>query len=488
MISEQTSAAPNGDTSVILPGPANSMDVKQVVDLRLKALDKTSLLETLSIDFRDRPTPLPVIQMPINLLTYNPNTHRIRAQRALDPERNKALDSDPFGQTAQKYLHDLLMGSPTDPGKTDPSFEALREDLRDHGQNEPGIITRSGILINGNTRRAALKELGAENIRVAVLPEDAGLDDIQNIELALQLRRDHRRDYSFMNLLLAIDERVAAGHQPSKIQRAFRMKAATFERNVWILHFVREAIERSRADGVAGAELSMRLIDFEADQGQLEELYRAWNVLKGKSPDQAEALKEQRLVAMVLDKSKTDLRLIEADFAKKYLKDLVPKVSTLAAPKSIPGTSIKTAAPSADLESLKSFTTSILKAKAAELSPSLVTSDQLTQATATLKNVDTAFDSALDKAGKNSRVTKRRFAAVERLTDAAESLDLATSAVADARATANFDADDLDDALGQIQRSITKLAQLVLRSADSPAERPGLTWLREAATVKDTDS
>ncbi|MFF5082157.1 ParB N-terminal domain-containing protein [Actinoplanes sp. NPDC000266] len=488
MISEQTSATTNGDTSVILSGPANAVDVQNVVELRLDALDKSGLLETLSIEYRDRPLPLPVIQMPINLLTYNPNTHRIRAQRALDPERDRALEVDPYGQTAQKYLHDLLMGSPTDPGKTDPSFDALKEDLREHGQNDPGIITRSGVLINGNTRRAALKELGSENIRVAVLPKDAGLDDIQGIELALQLRKDHRRDYSFMNLLLAIDERVASGHPPVKIQRAFRMKAATFERNVWILQFVREAIERSRSAGTAGAELSMRLIDFEADQGQLEELYRAWNVLKANSPDQAEALKEQRLAAMVLDKSKTDLRLIDADFTQKYLKRIVPDIVATAAPRAIPGTSITTSPPSAELEKLKSWTTSILKAKATELYPALVTPEKLAEASKELKNIDEAFNSALDKAGKNSRVTKRRYAAVERLTDASESLDLAASAVAEARATANFDADDLDDALSQLQVSITKLAQLVLRSAEKAQDRPGLAWLRGATTLKDDAS
>jgi hypothetical protein len=93
-----------------MPEPANSVDVQRLVEQRLNALDKGSLHETLTIEFRDRPMPLPVIQMPIDVLVYNPNTHRIRAQRALDPERDTALDSEPYGQVAQKYLHDLLMG------------------------------------------------------------------------------------------------------------------------------------------------------------------------------------------------------------------------------------------------------------------------------------------------------------------------------------------------------------------------------------------
>ncbi|MGW4942068.1 hypothetical protein ACWEOZ_10820 [Actinoplanes sp. NPDC004185] len=473
-----------------LPAPANAADVQKVVEQRLEALDKGSLQETLTIEFRGRPASLPVIQMPIDALAYNPNTHRIRAQRATDPERDTALDAEPYGVVAQKYLHDLLMGSPANPGKVDPSFEALKEDLREHGQNEPGIITRSGVLINGNTRRAALKTLGAEHIRVAVLPSDTGIEDIQNVELALQLRKDHRRDYSFMNLLLALDERVAAGQEPSKIQRAFRMRPATFERNIWILGFVREAIERSRQRLGDGAEVSLRLIDFEADQGQLEELYNAWNKLKAKSSDEAELVKEQRLVAMVLDKSKTDLRLIEADFATKYLKNVIPVQvpKPPVPPSTIPGTSIKTAPASDELQVLRDFATSVLKARALEQSPSAATPAEITQASDVLKKVDAAMDSALDKAGKNSRIKKRRFAPVERLSDVADSVDAATGSVADARATGNFNADDLDEALIKVQESLAKLAQLVSRSVDTGADRPGLAWLRTAARLADTDA
>jgi hypothetical protein len=182
--------------------------------------------------------------MPVDLLHFNPDTHRIRAQRSMDPDRERKLESDPFGETAQNYLHQLLMGDPTDPSKIDPSFIALKDDLREHGQTDPGIITRSGVLINGNTRRAALKEIGEKNIRVGVLPPDAGHDDLQSIELSLQLRKDHKRDYSFMNFLLAVDERAVAGELAANIQRDFHIQATTYERSRWILEFVREALDR----------------------------------------------------------------------------------------------------------------------------------------------------------------------------------------------------------------------------------------------------
>jgi hypothetical protein len=80
--------------------------------------------------------------MPVDLLHYNPDTHRIRAQRSINPALERDLETDPFGESGQNYLHQLLMGDPTDPSKTDQSFTALKDDLREHGQSEPGIITR----------------------------------------------------------------------------------------------------------------------------------------------------------------------------------------------------------------------------------------------------------------------------------------------------------------------------------------------------------
>jgi hypothetical protein len=295
--------------------------------------------ETVTIEWRGQPHHIPVISMPLDLLHYNPDTHRIRAQRSVNPVLERDLETDPFGASGQNYLHQLLIGDPTDPSKTDQSFTALKDDLHEHGQTEPGIITRAGVLINGNTRQAALKELGEQYIRVGVLPPDAGYDDLQSIELSLQLRRDHKRDYSFMNSLLAIDERAAAGQLAAKIQSDFRIKATTYEQRRWILEFVRDAIDRSRVDGANSQKLALRLVDFESHQGKLEELYRAYTTLKAKSSDEAEALREQRLLAIVLDKSKTDLRLIESNFVQRYMKSALPTVATTVTPAlRIPGT------------------------------------------------------------------------------------------------------------------------------------------------------
>jgi hypothetical protein len=461
--------------------PANAADVRSVVEERLEALkSQGGTQETETVEWRDGKVHVPVISMPVDLLTYNPATHRIRAQRSTDPVRDRSLDDDPFGATAQAYLHDLLMADPADPSKVDPSFDALKEDLREHGQNDPGIITRAGMLINGNTRRAALKELGHPSMRVGVLPPDASDADLLSIELSLQLRRDHRRDYSFMNFLLTLDEQARSGRKPADIQKDFRMRATTFEQCRWILEFVNEAISRSNVTTEAGSARSLRLVDFETHQGKLEELYRAYTKRKATSPEEAETLRELRLLALILDKSKTDLRLIESDFKEKYLIGLVPRATEQSgAGVKIPGTKVVAKGPSADVQALKQFTTDVLRAKAIELSPGASTPTEAKEAGDQLREVRDAMERALDRAGRQGRILKKRLAAVDRISDAVDDVDLAIAAVAEARTTGNFEPEDLAEVLDGLRSSLTKLAQIVTRGSDS--ELAGLAWLRSVA-------
>ena len=462
--------------------PPNADDVRQLVEERLAALDgNRDTQETVTVEWRGEQLPVPVISMPVRLLHYNPDTHRIRAQRSFDPERERDLETDPYGAQAQAYLHKLLTGDPTDPRKTDPSFAALKEDLAEHGQHAPGIISRNGVLVNGNTRRAALEEIGVDHIRVGVLPKDAGHEDLRSIELSLQLRKDHKRDYSFMNLLLAIEERVAAGKLDAVIQADFHIKPSTLEKYRWIYALVVDAIERSKVAGAHDKQLSLSFSDFEAHQGKLEELHRTYAALARTSSDEADALREQRLLALLLDKSKTDLRLIEPNFVERYMPQQIP-AATPAPALRIPGTSITTPGPSQQVRALRQLTTRVLQAKSVEQAQGeLVVPSDITAATTLLTGLGESLVKALDLAGKQTRVVKRRFAPADRISDACDDLALAASAVADARAASNFDSDSLDDALIGLRSNLRKLAGIVLR--DSSAEGEGAAWLRAVGNL-----
>ncbi|MFF2605056.1 ParB N-terminal domain-containing protein [Arthrobacter koreensis] len=465
--------------------PSRAKDNKDIIEERLAASRSAEgVQETVSIEWRGSPLLLPVISMPVDILYYNPATHRIRAQRSVDSSKDQELDRDPYGDVAQAYLHQLLKGDPTDPESVDPAFEALKEDLKVHGQSDPGLITFTGILVNGNTRRAALSELKQEHIRVGVLPQDASLDDLRSVELALQLRKEHKRDYSFVNFLLAIEERILQGRPSSEITSDFRIKAATLERHLWILELIREAIDRSRIVDSNGNDVSLRLVDFEDQQGKLEELYRAYSTLKVKAPDEAESLREQRLLAIALNKSKTDVRLIEPDFLTKYAKPLAPKttISKEATTVRIPGTTLSAPGPSATVEAIRAATTAVLQAKATTQLRAHVSSAKRSAAEQLLETTEVALDNGLDLAGRQGRVRKKKLEAADRLSDANEALGLTLEAIAGAKATGNFSMSDLEEGIGIMRGNLHKLAQILSRGAVEGTD--AVRWLQAISRVQ----
>ncbi len=457
--------------------PTAAARVGQVIEERLAA-QEDGLNETVTVEWRGLLKTIPVITMPVALLSFNPETHRIRAQRTLDPTRDAAVQADPFGVDAQAYLRYLLRGDPKDPSRPDPEYENLRDDLLAHGQTDPGVITRAGVLINGNTRCAALQELGREDIRVGVLPPDASHEDFARLELSLQLRKEYKRQYSFVNFLLAVDEQFQAGKPPATILKDFRIKQLTFDRSRWILDFIRDAISRSETTAPDGTKRSLRLVDFEDDQGKLEELWRTYVGTKARSSDDAEALRESRLLALALDKSKTDLRLIESDFYPSYLEKRLAKAglapaTPASAPATIPGLQVTAHQVSPHVVQIRALADRVLQAKALAIAgvPNA-------QSEATLDGVLDAVESALDASGKNQRLKKKRLAPAERLGDANDDLELCLDAVRGARATGEFQADELDDQLIEMRHHLRALASLVER-ANGAGE--GVTWLREIA-------
>ncbi|MFJ3716833.1 transcriptional regulator [Streptomyces sp. NPDC090057] len=319
--------------------------------------------ETLRVEFRNRPIHVEVIDMPVDRLYYNPATHRVSAQRAYDPVREEALTKDHWSDAGQSYLHYLLTAMPSDPHQRDPDFDKLKESLREHRQNEPGLISREGVLVNGNTRRAALKELGVQSIRVGVLPASCSWDDIRSVELSLQLRPDRRREYSYVNKLMAIEEQMSQGLPLAAIAKLFQTSTPALERDTWVLGQLRDLVKRS-----GNGQIRLRLMDFEDAKESFAELYRAYVKEKARNKEAADTLLEYRLAAIVLDFAKTDIRNIRTDFRERYLERHLPEGTQAAAPEppkavSIPGLNRSVPAPSSGTSGARALTDVLLRAK-----------------------------------------------------------------------------------------------------------------------------
>ncbi|MFF4451097.1 transcriptional regulator [Streptomyces goshikiensis] len=459
--------------------PPDAAENAEFVARRLKEpAEAEGVRETVTVDWNGRPLHVGVIDMPLRSLYYNPATHRIRAQRGHDPVRARGLEEDPWRPESQEYLHRLLTAKPVNPEEVDPDFEALVDSLKSVDQQEPGLITHEGILVNGNTRAAALRQLKRPSIRVGVLPPSFTWEDINAVELALQLRPDERRDYSYINRLIAMEEQELMGRDAADIARAFHVQLKTFKQERWILGVIRDMIDRSSTP--EGSQLA--LSDFEGHQENLKELHRTFMKVAAASQERAEQVKENRIAAILLDFAKTKTRLIDGDFQQGYLKDNLPELlnagSGEAAAVAIPGLGVSVPADSDPVRQARAATDRVLRARASQSARHLP--DEVREAARQeVMEARRGMRRALDAAERDDRLKRVRQTTAERLDDARAAIDQSVDDLVQALGKDSLDEESFDSALLRLKGSLTKLARQASRGVAKPGN--GVNWLIKAS-------
>jgi hypothetical protein len=318
-----------------------------------------------------------------------------------------------------------------------------------------------------------------------VLPASFTSDDINEVELALQLRKENKRDYSYVNRLIAMEEQAAMGRTPAHIAREFRIQEKTYHQERWILSTIRELIDRSAT--AEGARL--RLVDFEFDQEKLKELERLYKTISAAEPDEAELIKELRLAGILLDFSKTDVRHIDQDFVKReYLTEaLPPALRDVAgggepAEVAIPGLGVSVSASSSRVAGARALTDQIMQSLAARKSTVKISEARKAEVETVLSSAKAAFDMAIDRAGRDARIRKRKQLAPARLAEASAFIDQTTDELVKARTSHSLDEEAFDDALVRLRKSLTKLARQAGRVPGEPGD--GVAWLLSAVTTE----
>ncbi|MFD5870525.1 transcriptional regulator [Streptomyces sp. NPDC060322] len=460
--------------------PPKAAENAEFIARRLKeAVEGEGPRESVTVEWNGRPLHVGVIDMPLRDVYYNPATHRIRAQRDHDPKLARTLKADPWLGESQEYLNRLLVGRPTSPEDPDPDFMDLMKSLSEVDQQEPGLITHEGILVNGNTRAAALRELKKTSIRVGVLPSSFTWEDINAVELSLQLRPDERREYSYINRLLAMEEQQLLGRAATDIAREFHIQLKTFKQERWILGVIQEMIDRSRTND--GTQLS--LSNFEGHQENLKELHRTYLKEEATSHESAEQVKENRIAAIILDFAKTKTRLINSKFQPDYLdKTLPPQLHEGllqdSAPIAIAGLSVSVTPPSLPVTQARAITDRILQAKAVESARSLPVESR-EAATLSLNSMRMAMTKALHNADRDARLEKVQQTTAERLDDASAAINQSVSDLAQAFANSSLDEESFDSALLRLKGSLLKLARQANRGISDPGD--GMAWLIKAS-------
>lgn len=197
--------------------------------------------ETLTVPLQRGSAVLPVVTLPLSVPVLNAKSFRIAPKLADHPQAT-VVTSDPYGPEAQRIVTELVRSEHRHAGD-------LKESLKD-GQDQPGVITREGVLINANTRCVLMRELAAEGdlraqaIRVAVLPSDVLDPELLDLEAVLQKQKEHKDEYNLVSELMMLRTlHTEANMTEQQIARRQRLSSA---KEVTLRFRVLDLMERAR--------------------------------------------------------------------------------------------------------------------------------------------------------------------------------------------------------------------------------------------------
>ncbi len=184
-------------------------------------------------EYQNATQPLPVVRLPIELPIYRMANGRTRTDQ-LKYIRQHKKPSDFFragqeNQESQQAQHDLLDRFSKE---GTASIIPIADVLAEGRQTDEILITSAGVVVNGNRRLAAMRELyapgepayqGFSHVRCRVLPVGVSDKEIKEIEVRLQMQPETKLPYTWVNEALTIRDLMDNGFSKEEIMRDMRM-------------------------------------------------------------------------------------------------------------------------------------------------------------------------------------------------------------------------------------------------------------------------
>lgn len=279
-------------------------------------------------EHQNKRTDLPIVRLDITVPIYRMANYRTRtAQLKYMHNHGKPSDFFPSGQeneSAQQAQHEILVVFAKQ-GRA-ASISPIMSELETEEQREPLLITTGGLVVNGNRRLAAMRELFAErpndfrhfsHVDCAVLPENVTPEEMREIEVRLQMRPETKLPYEWIVESIAIQELIDSGKKPAYIADLMKKKKKDVER---------------AAQALTEAEIYLKEWLREPGEYQyVEEAEQFFNDLaKALAGKQGNALEASRRIAWMLVSNSKNLRRRVYDYNFSFDKRTDEVISALA--------------------------------------------------------------------------------------------------------------------------------------------------------------
>lgn len=203
-----------------------------VIQKRLESATETQTLW----DFRGEKTTLKVISLPVDLPVYRmANCRTYSDQQDAIAKGNLDISYFAKGQessSVQAAQHAILVRLAR---KEATSVSSIVGVLESEGQRDPILITSTGVVVNGNRRLSAMRELYAEDetvnsgyayVKCMVLPADTTPDEIDDIEANEQARPQTKLEYDWIGDAQLVRRQVSKGRSPKMVATQLRRSEA----------------------------------------------------------------------------------------------------------------------------------------------------------------------------------------------------------------------------------------------------------------------
>lgn len=401
---------------------------------------------------------LDLVELEVDWVRFSTLNHRTRAEQRAETARTSnpgLFTTDPLGPTAQDAQYRIL--------RAQESFDDLKQDLRARGQQDPAIVTADGVLINGNRRAAALRSLyldddqpAAHYVRCLVLPADATAAELIDLETELQIARDFKQEYGWVNEAFLIEELF------ERENKDFARVATRMHREVADVRSLYEKLQQVHqlVDLAGGVR---QHIDFNDNESAFDELAKH---IKNKQPAEAEAVRSVYFLGTVANVRYRKLRhLRRPDAAALVHKELVgdPSLNQLlqaaeasagsASEPDILDDALGTAAESGPLTPLLALIAGKRPDEAVALGDG-----GMAEVQDILDSIQSAINAAADEAEEDQRDQTAQLTPLTRADKAITELERALAALPRARAFSGFDEPGMAERVSRLQELIDEYA------------------------------
>jgi hypothetical protein len=264
-------------------------------------------------------------KIPLNLIRFNPYNGRIvvlSKENGLQDSPNDPIETPDIQVQLIEFLWNV------NPARNDETQKSLKI-----GQMEPAIITKDGILIDGNRRASLILKNRVENewdtdyIEAIVLDVEyatEGRGTLEKLETSIQIGEDKKLDYGAIEKYIKVKQMVEeAGVAEEDVARSFGEKVQQIKKWISIMNFMDDYLEEIGAQGKYS-----RLTNMEESFIEFEKLWTSILAGRGVAPginietrSQKELLKKALFSVMRFSSNETkdEFKLEQKTYVRPFL-------------------------------------------------------------------------------------------------------------------------------------------------------------------------